>query len=98
VNRSNRDATSIRGATFGGVAVRRITDEDVLGAIVELCGDGYCPVADVLPLFPGRFSHADRTRAVHHSVNRGLVLQRRGPDGRAYVAVASEGWRRLRAA
>ena len=78
------------------VARRRITDEDVLGAIVELCGDGYCLVADVLPLFPGRFSHADRRRAVHRSVNRGLVIQRRGPDGREHVAVASEGWRLLR--
>jgi hypothetical protein len=80
------------------MALKRITEEDVLAAIVELCGDGYCLVADVLPLFPSRFSHADRRRAVHHSVNRGLVLQRRGPDGREHVAIASEGWRRLRAA
>jgi hypothetical protein len=79
------------------MARRRITDEDVLGAIVELAGDGYCLVADVLPLFPGRFSHSDRRRAVHRSVNRGLVLQRRGPDGREHVALASEGWRLLRA-
>ena len=77
------------------MALKRITDEDVLGAIVELCGDGYCLVADVLPLFPGRFSHANRSRAVHRSVNRGLVIQRRGPDGREHVAVASEGWRLL---
>jgi hypothetical protein len=78
------------------MAVKRITDEHVLEAIVELCGDGYCLVADVLPLFPSRFSHADRRRAVHRSVNRGLVLQRRGPEGREHVAVASEGWRLLR--
>jgi hypothetical protein len=75
---------------------KRITDEDVLNAIVELVGDGYCLAADVLPLFPGRFSHADRRRALHRSVNRGLVIERRGPDGREYVAVASEGWRVLR--
>jgi len=80
------------------MAPKRITDEDVLGAIVELAGDGYCPVAEVLPLFPSRFSHADRRRAVYRSVNRGLVLERRGPDGRQHVAIASEGWRRLRAA
>ena len=96
MNRSKPDATSIRGATFGVVAFKRITEEDVLSAIVERAGDGYCLVADVLPLFPGRFSHADRSRAVHRSVNRGLVIQRRGPDGREHVAVASEGWRLLR--
>ena len=78
------------------MALKRITDEHVLGAIVGLCGDGYCLVADVLPLFPGRFSHADRRHAVHRSVNRGLVIQRRGPDGREHVAIASEGWRLLR--
>jgi hypothetical protein len=26
------------------------------------------------------------------------VIERRGTDGRAYVAIASEGWRQLRAA
>jgi hypothetical protein len=76
---------------------KRITDGDVLGAIVELAGDGYCLVADVLPLLPSRFTHADRRRALHRSITRGLVIQRRGPDGREHVAVASEGWRLLRA-
>jgi hypothetical protein len=78
------------------VKVRRITDEDVLAAIVELAGDGYCLVADLLPQLPRR-THADRRRAVTRSVNRGLVLERRGPEGRVWVALASEGWRRLRA-
>jgi hypothetical protein len=78
------------------MARERITHEDVLNAIVELAGDGYCLVADVLPLFPSR-THADRRRALHRSINAGLVIERRGPDGRAYVAVASEGWRLLRA-
>lgn len=75
----------------------RITDEDVLRAIVELAGDGYCLAAELLPALPRR-PHADRRRALHRSVGRGLVLERRGPDGRAYVALSSEGWRRLRAA
>jgi hypothetical protein len=79
------------------MAFKPITDEDVLGAIFELAGDGFCLIADVLPRFPSRFSHAERRRAVHRSVNRGLVLQRRGPDGREHVALASEGWRLLRA-
>jgi hypothetical protein len=76
--------------------LKRITDEDVLSAIVEQAGDGYCLVADLLPSLPKR-SHADRRRAVHRSVNRGLVIERRAPDGRLHVAVASEGWRLLRA-
>jgi hypothetical protein len=74
-----------------------ITDDDVLSAIVDKAGDGFCPIADVLPSLP-KLSHADRRRAVHRAVSRGLVLERRGLDGRAYVAVASEGWRQLRAA
>jgi hypothetical protein len=79
------------------MAVKRIVDEDVLEAIVEQSGDGYCLIAEILPLFPSRFSHADRRRAVQRAVNRGLVIARRGPDGREHVAVASEGWRQLRA-
>ncbi|HSD23663.1 MAG TPA: hypothetical protein VLB79_04980 [Solirubrobacterales bacterium] len=77
--------------------LKRITDEHVLHAIVEKAGDGFCPAADVLPALPKR-THADRRRALHRCVGRGLVIERRGPDGRAYVALASEGWRQLREA
>jgi DNA-binding PadR family transcriptional regulator len=80
------------------MAGKRITDEDVLASIEELAGDGYCLTAGVLTHLPGRFSHADRRRALHRAVNAGLVIQRRGPDGREYVAISAEGWRRLRAA
>jgi hypothetical protein len=79
------------------MAPKRITDDDVLAAIDEQAGDGYCLVADVLPSLP-KLSHADRRRAVHRAVSHGLVIQRRGPDGRVHVAIASEGWRHLRAA
>jgi hypothetical protein len=79
------------------MAFKPITDDDVLSAIVDRAGDGYCPIADVLASLP-KLSHADRRRAVHRAVSRGLLIERRGPDGRAYVAVASEGWRRHRAA
>jgi hypothetical protein len=78
------------------MALPRITDEIVLAAIVELAGDGYCLAAELLPSLPKR-THHDRQRALRRSINRGLVLERRGPDGRSYVAVASEGWRQLRA-
>ena len=77
------------------MALGRITDEHVLDAIVERAGDGFCLAADVLPDLPRR-THADRRRALHRCVRGGLVIERRGPDGRAYVALASEGWRRRR--
>jgi hypothetical protein len=79
------------------MALKRITDEDVLQAIYETAGDGFCLTADLLPSLPKR-THADRRRALHRAVNRGLVIQRRGPEGREHVAIASEGWRRLRSA
>ena len=79
------------------MAFKPITDEHVLRAIHESAGDGYCLVADLLPALPKRV-HSDRRRAIHRSVSRGLVIQRRGPDGREHVAIASVGWRRLRAA
>jgi hypothetical protein len=79
------------------MAPKRITDDDVLSAIVDRAGDGYCLVAEVLPSLP-KLSHADRRRAVHRAISQGLVLERRGPDGRMHVAIASEGWRQLRAA
>jgi hypothetical protein len=75
--------------------LRRITEEQVLDAIVEQAGDGYCPSSEVLPRLPKR-THADRRRALHRCVSRGLLIERRGPDGRTYVALASEGWRRRR--
>ena len=77
--------------------MRRITDEDVLTSIVELAGDGYCLVPELLPRLPKR-THAERRRALHRAVSHGVVIQRRAPDGREHVAIASEGWRVLRAA
>jgi hypothetical protein len=79
------------------MAAKRITDGQVLSAVVERAGDGYCPIADVLPSLP-KMGHADRRRAVHRAIGRGLLIERRGADGRTHVAVASEGWRQLRAA
>jgi hypothetical protein len=41
------------------MALKRITHEIVLEAIAKRAGDGYCPVAEVLPSLP-KLSHADR--------------------------------------
>jgi hypothetical protein len=75
----------------------RIEDRQILGAIEALAGDGYAPMPEVIAALPRR-SHADRRRAIHRSVSRGLAIERRGPDGRSYLAIASEGWRLLREA
>jgi hypothetical protein len=88
---------ALDAATVIVMARKRITDDDVLSAVVERAGDGYCLTAEVLPSLP-KLGHAERRRALHRAINRGLVLERRGPDGRTWVAVASEGWRQLRAA
>jgi hypothetical protein len=69
------------------------SDEELLDGIVSLAGDGYCPAYD-LHLRP--FRHLERRtvgQALRRAANRGLILERRGPDGRRYVAVATDGWR-----
>ena len=69
------------------------SDEEILDGIVSLAGDGYCRAYD-LHLRP--FRHLERRTvgtALRRAANRGLILERRGPDGRRYVAVATEGWR-----
>jgi hypothetical protein len=76
--------------------VKKLTDEMVLSAIDDLCGDGYCLVADVLDALPRGRRHLDRRSAISRTVRRGLAIERRGPDGRARVAISSEGWRVIR--
>jgi hypothetical protein len=58
--------------------MKRITDDDVLAAIVDLAGDGYCLVPDLFRVLP-RLTHADRRRALNRAVNKGLVLERPAP-------------------
>jgi hypothetical protein len=77
------------------VPLPRLNDERVLEAAAELAGDGYCLVPELIAALPRR-THADRRRAIKRSVNRGLLIERRGPDGRARVALSAEGWRILR--
>jgi hypothetical protein len=76
---------------------RRLTDEEVLTAIEKLAGDGFCLAPDLLDALP-RGTHAERRQAINWTVKKGLVIERRGPDGRLHLTLASEGWRLLRAA
>jgi hypothetical protein len=69
------------------------SDHEIIEAITKLAGDGYCAAYD---LELDHFRHVERRtlrKALRRAVNQGLILERRGQDGRRYVAVASEGWR-----
>ncbi len=74
---------------------RLIPEREILAAIVELADDGFCSRRELFALFRGR---GERTlqRSVARAARHGLVLERRGPDGRSYLALTSEGWELLR--
>jgi hypothetical protein len=68
---------------------------DLLAAVAESVDDGFCLAAELDFRF-SRLSHRDLVRLRKRAVRRGLLLERRGPDGRIYLALTSEGWRALR--
>jgi hypothetical protein len=74
---------------------KRIEPEELLAAIADEVDDGFCSASSLIPRFP-KLSHRDLVRLRGQAVRRGLLLERRGPDGRAYLALTSEGWRALR--
>jgi hypothetical protein len=47
-----------------------------------------------VPLFR-RLGERELRRSVQRATRLGLLLERRGPDGRTYVALTGEGWNRL---
>ncbi len=63
--------------------------------MVELADDGFCPSRD-LYLRLRQFGSRELRRGLKRTVRRGFLLERRGPDGRTYVALSSEGWERFR--
>jgi hypothetical protein len=69
--------------------------QQLLAAIADAVDDGFCPVSQLRPRLP-RLSHRDLVRLIARTARRGLILERRGPDGLAYVSLTSEGWRALR--
>jgi hypothetical protein len=74
---------------------KKTEPEELLAAIAEAVDDGFCPASRLVSQFP-KLSHRDLVRLRGLALRRGLLLERRGPDGRAYLALTSEGWRALR--
>jgi hypothetical protein len=74
---------------------RLATPEEILVAIVELADDGFCERRELTLRFRG-LGERDLRRSISRAARSGLLLERRGPDGRAYLAVSSEGWDRIR--
>jgi hypothetical protein len=72
------------------------TDAEVLAAVVELADDGFAAYRDLVLRFP-RQGEREVRRGVARSTRRGLLVERRGSDGRGYFALTSEGWRLHRA-
>lgn len=74
---------------------KKIEPEELLAAIADAVDDGFCPNSVLISRF-ARLSHRDLVRLRGLAARRGLLLERRGPDGQVYLALTSEGWRALR--
>jgi hypothetical protein len=69
--------------------------EQLLSAIAEAVDDGFYPASSLASDFP-KLSHREVVRLRKRALREGLLLERRGPDGRTYLALTSEGWQALR--
>jgi hypothetical protein len=70
-------------------------EREILKAVVALADDGFCLRRELIPRFRG-LGERDLRRSIARAVRQGLLLERRGPDGRLYLAVSGEGWESLR--
>jgi hypothetical protein len=68
---------------------------EILKAVVDLADDGFCLRRELVPRFRG-LGERDLRRSIARAVRQGLLLERRGPDGRSYLALTGEGWECLR--
>jgi hypothetical protein len=77
--------------------LRRVipSDEQILRAIVDLGDDGFVPRHQLVLRFRNQ-GERDMRRAIGRTARRGLLLERRDPEGRSFVAVSTEGWQALR--
>jgi hypothetical protein len=80
-----------------GMRRKKVAPEDLLAAVAAAADDGFCLASSLLPEFRG-LGHRDLVRVRGRAVRNGLLLERRGRDGRIYLALTSEGWRTLRSA
>lgn len=74
---------------------RSASPEEVLAAIIEVADDGFCRRSALVLRFRG-LGERELRRAIRRAVGLGLALERRGPDGRSYLTVTSEGWALLK--
>ena len=74
---------------------KKVKPEDLLSAVAAAADDGFCLASSLRLGFRG-LSHRDLVRLRGRAVRNGLLLERRGTDGRIYLALTSEGWRALR--
>lgn len=75
---------------------RKTDPEQLLQAIAESVDDGFFPATSLHSRFP-KLGHRELVGLRKRAARDGLVLERRGPDGRTYLALTAEGWRALRA-
>jgi hypothetical protein len=71
---------------------RRPTDEQILAAIVGLADDGFCERRELVSGLRG-YGERDLMASLKRAARRNLILERRGPDARTYLALTSEGWK-----
>jgi hypothetical protein len=76
---------------------RRPEDHELLETIAELVDDGFASRA-ALAARLRKLGRRELAKAYGRLASRGLVLERRGPDGATYLALSGEGWRALRGA
>jgi hypothetical protein len=71
------------------------SDEEILRAIVALGDDGFVRRHELVARFRGQ-GERDMRRAIGRTARRGLLLERKDPAGRSFLAVSTEGWDALR--
>lgn len=71
--------------------------EELLTAIDRVIGDGFCPTESLFYEFSGR-TRRDIAAGLERATRSGYLLDRRGPGGRRFVAISSEGWALIRSA
>jgi hypothetical protein len=74
----------------------KVEPEQLLAAIAETVDDGFYPASSLASAFP-RLTHRELVRLRKQASRQGFLFERRGPDGRTYLVLTSEGWRALRA-